>query len=85
MSPYAARVRPHLDPRRPLARHDAHDVGQVLAAGDGPFLHSDPSQLGEAILRSLRRLAAHAAARRDLVERQFAPAVLCTSSDTMRA
>ncbi len=74
MSPYRARLRPHLDPRRPLARHDAHDVRQVLAALDRPFRDRDPFQIGKAILSALRRLAAHATARRYLIKGQLAPA-----------
>lgn len=74
MSPYRARLRPHLDPRQPFAGDDAHDVRQVLAAFYRPFCNRDPFQLGKAVLSALRRLAAHAAARRDLIKRQFAPA-----------
>lgn len=74
MSPYRARLRPHLDPGRPLARHDAHDVRQVLAAFHRPFCNRDPFQLGKAVLSALRGLAAHATARRDLIKRQLAPA-----------
>lgn len=74
MSPYGARLRPHLDPCRPLARHDAHDVRQVLAAFHRPFCNRDPFQLGKAVLSALRRLTAHAAARRDLIKGQLAPA-----------
>lgn len=73
MSPYWARLRPHLDPCRPLDRHDAHDVRQVLATFNRPFRDRNPFQLGKAILSALRRLAAHPAASRDLIKRQFAP------------
>ncbi len=71
MSPYASRLRPHGDPGRPLARDDADDVRQVLAALNRPLLDADPCQLGKAVLSSLRRLAAHPAASGDLIEREF--------------
>lgn len=75
MSPCMSRLRTHLDPGRPFAGRDPHHVRQVLAPRNRPMLHRDPFQLGKTVLRPLRRLAAHAATRRDLVQRQAARAV----------
>lgn len=61
MSPYPARLRPELYPRQPLLGNDTHHIRQMLPAFYWPFLDFDSSEI---------ILAAHATARRYLVERQ---------------
>ena len=76
MSPSRAMARPHGDPRLPLNRHHADDVGQVLASEDGPLLDRDPSQGLQAVLSALGSLATHSTTGGYFIKRAVTAAVL---------